>query len=169
MAAGRQLLLRRRGAAAAARWRRGYSSAGAAEYLHRSIVPTMHYQKSLPRYGGTLLRSLLRPPDTLPSRTARPAASRGAGTRPGASVHRGASVAAGPGAAAEGSRRAGSRGEAGRGRWRRRRQVAVWGRRPRGVRCEERKVPSVPFLYGRARGVLLGSWCMLCLNHSGEE
>lgn len=38
--AARQLLL----------LRRGYSSAGAAEYLHRSIVPTMHYQKSLPRY-----------------------------------------------------------------------------------------------------------------------
>ncbi|NWY29885.1 CPT2 palmitoyltransferase, partial [Pheucticus melanocephalus] len=29
--------------------RRGYSGAGAAEFLHRSIVPTMHYQKSLPR------------------------------------------------------------------------------------------------------------------------
>lgn len=36
----------------AAPGRRGYSSAGAAEFLHRSIVPTMHYQKSLPRYGG---------------------------------------------------------------------------------------------------------------------
>lgn len=36
----------------AAPGRRGYSGAGAAEFLHRSIVPTMHYQKSLPRYGG---------------------------------------------------------------------------------------------------------------------
>lgn len=35
-------------------WRRAYSSAGAAEFLHRSIVPTMHYQKSLPRYRGPL-------------------------------------------------------------------------------------------------------------------
>lgn len=70
--AARQLLLRR---AAAGRWRRGYSSAGAAEFLHRSIVPTMHYQKSLPRYGGPPLRSPVRPPGALPCGTARPAAS----------------------------------------------------------------------------------------------
>lgn len=72
MAARQLLLLRRR--AAAARWWRGYSSAGTVEYLHRSIVPTMHYQKSLPRYGGPRLRSLVRPPGSLPSGTARPSA-----------------------------------------------------------------------------------------------
>uniref|UniRef100_A0A8C4XVE4 Carnitine palmitoyltransferase 2 n=1 Tax=Falco tinnunculus TaxID=100819 RepID=A0A8C4XVE4_FALTI len=54
--AARQLLLRR----AAARWRRGYSSAGAAEYLHRSIVPTMHYQKSLPRLPIPKLEDTIR-------------------------------------------------------------------------------------------------------------
>lgn len=66
--AARQLVLRR--AAAAARWRRGYSSAGAAEFLHRSIVPTMHYQKSLPRYGGAAA-----PLPAESAGTARPAAS----------------------------------------------------------------------------------------------
>ncbi|KAK2543146.1 Cpt2 [Columba livia] len=56
--AARQLVLRR--AAAAARWRRGYSSAGAAEFLHRSIVPTMHYQKSLPRLPVPKLEDTIR-------------------------------------------------------------------------------------------------------------
>ncbi|KAM7106208.1 carnitine O-palmitoyltransferase 2, mitochondrial [Ciconia maguari] len=54
--AARQLLRR----AAAARWRRGYSSAGGAEYLHRSIVPTMHYQKSLPRLPVPKLEDTIR-------------------------------------------------------------------------------------------------------------
>lgn len=37
------------GAPAAPGLRRGYSSADSSQYLHRSIVPTMHFQKSLPR------------------------------------------------------------------------------------------------------------------------
>lgn len=143
----RQLLQRR---AAAARWRRGYSSAGAAEYLHRSIVPTMHYQKSLPRYGGTPPRSPVRPPGPLPSGTVRPAAR----ARPGASV------TAGPGAAAEDGRRAGLRGDAGRGRWRRR-PAALRSRRPGvfAVRRGERKCivcrvpPPPPFLCSRVPSV----------------
>uniref|UniRef100_A0A8V1A3Z2 Carnitine palmitoyltransferase 2 n=1 Tax=Gallus gallus TaxID=9031 RepID=A0A8V1A3Z2_CHICK len=41
-------------------WRRAYSSAGAAEFLHRSIVPTMHYQKSLPRLPVPKLEDTIR-------------------------------------------------------------------------------------------------------------
>uniref|UniRef100_A0A452IUI2 Uncharacterized protein n=1 Tax=Gopherus agassizii TaxID=38772 RepID=A0A452IUI2_9SAUR len=37
------------GAPAAPGLRRGYSSDDSFQYLHRSIVPTMHFQKSLPR------------------------------------------------------------------------------------------------------------------------
>ncbi|XP_066478949.1 carnitine O-palmitoyltransferase 2, mitochondrial isoform X1 [Tiliqua scincoides] len=65
MAAQVLLLLRLRGAPPAAGvppllagWRRGYSQGS--EYLHRSLVPTMHYQKSLPRLPIPKLEDTMR-------------------------------------------------------------------------------------------------------------